>query len=87
MMERRILIKRFLEAFSLAGLLLLAGCNKEKEKPAAFGNQEELWQLVREQQKIEEPIEFVYSKGTAALYRDASMGKADPNFVPKLTGG
>jgi hypothetical protein len=64
----------------------LVGC-KGKEKPATFGNQEKLWQLVGEQQKIEEPIELAYSKETPALYRDASMGKVDPNFVPRLTGG
>jgi hypothetical protein len=71
---------------ALGGLFVLVGC-KAKEKPAAFGNQEKLWQLVNGQQKIEEPIDLAYSKKTPALYRDASMGKADPNFVPKLTGG
>jgi len=30
---------------------------------------------------------LAYSKETPALYRDASMGKVDPNFVPRLTGG
>jgi hypothetical protein len=85
-MERRILIMRLFEVFALGGLLLLAGC-KGREEPAASGNQEKLWQLVSEQQKIEEPIELAYSKGTPALYRDASMGKADPSFVPKVEGG
>ena len=85
-MERRTFIQRLFEALALGGLFLLAGC-KGKEKPAAFGNQEKLWQLVGEQQKIEEPIELAYSKETPALYRDASMGKVDPNFVPRLTGG
>jgi hypothetical protein len=85
-MERRTFIQRLFEALVLGGLFLLVGC-EGKEKPAAFGNQEKLWQLVSEQQKIEEPIELAYSKETPALYRDASMGKVDPNFVPRLTGG
>ena len=85
-MERRIFIQRLFEALVLGGLFLLVGC-EGKEKPAAFGNQEKLWQLVSEKQKIEEPIELAYSKETPALYRDASMGKVDPNFVPRLTGG
>jgi hypothetical protein len=85
-MERRTFIQRLFEVLALGGLFLLVGC-KGKEKPAAFGNQEKLWQLVGEQQKIEEPIELAYSKETPALYRDASMGKVDPNFVPRLTGG
>jgi hypothetical protein len=74
------------EVLALGGLFLLVGCGA-KEKSAAFGNQEKLWQLVSGQQKIEEPIDLAYSKETPALYRDASMGKADPNFVPKLGGG
>ena len=85
-MERRTFIQRLFEALTLGGLFLLVGC-KGKEKSAAFGNQERLWQLVSGQQKTEESIEIAYSKDTPALYRDASMGKVDPNFVPRLTGG
>jgi hypothetical protein len=85
-MERRTFIQRLFEALALGGLFLLIGC-KGKGKPAAFGNQEKLWDLVSGQQKAEESVELAYSKNTPALYRDASMGKADPNFVPKLTGG
>jgi len=85
-MERRAFIQRLLEALALGGLFLLGGC-KAKEKSTAFGNQEKLWQLVSGQQKAEESIELAYSKDTPALYRDASMGKADPSFVPKVTGG
>jgi hypothetical protein len=36
---------------------------------------------------MEEPIGLAYVKDTPALYRDASMGKADPSFVPKIGGG
>jgi hypothetical protein len=85
-MERRTFIQRLFEAFALGGLFLLVGC-KGKEKSAAFGNQEKLWNLVSGQQKAEEPVELAYSKDTPVLYRDASMGKVDPNFVPRLTGG
>jgi hypothetical protein len=74
------------EALTLGGLFLLAGC-KAKEKSAAFGNQEKLWNLVSGQQKMEESVELAYSKDTPALYRDASKGKADPSFVPKVGGG
>jgi hypothetical protein len=85
-MERRTFMLRVFEAFTLGGLFLLIGC-KAKEKPSAFGNQEKLWNLVSGQQKTEEPVELTYSKDTPAFFRDASMGKADPSFVPKVGGG
>ena len=85
-MERRRFIEGFFSALALGGLLLLGGCGKT-EKPSGFGNQEKLWQLVAGQKKLEEPVELAYSKETPALYRDASMGKVDLNFVPRLTGG
>ena len=85
-MERRRFIERLFYALAMGGLLLLGGCGKT-EKPSGFGNQEKLWQLVAGQRKLEEPIELAYSKKTPALYRDASMGKADPSFIPKVSGG
>jgi len=85
-MERRRFIQRIVEAFLLGGFLVFWGCSK-KEKPVTFGNQEKLWQLVSGQEKIEEPIEMAHAKETPALYRDASMGKADPSFIPKVGGG
>ncbi len=85
-MERRRFIEGLFSALALGGLFLLAGCGK-KEKSSGFGNQEKLWQLAAGQKKVEEPVELAYSKSSPALYRDASMGKADPNFVPKITGG
>jgi acyl-CoA synthetase (NDP forming) len=33
------------------------------------------------------PADLAYARKTPALYRDASMGKADPSFVPKVSGG
>ena len=85
-MERRTFFKTIVSALALGGLLLLVGCGKQ-EQPVGFGNQEKLWNLVRGQQKIEESVELAYSKDTPALYRDASKGKADPSFVPKVGGG
>jgi hypothetical protein len=84
--ERRTFSKKIFSVLALGGLLLFVGCGKQ-EQPVGFGNQEKLWNLVSGQQNLEEPTELAYSKGTPALYRDASMGKVDPNFVPRLTGG
>jgi len=83
-MDRRTLIKGLFSALALGGILLLGGCGKQ-EKSAGFGNQEKLWELAEGQGKLEEPIELAYAKKTPALYRDASMGKADPSFVPKVS--
>ena len=85
-MERRTFLERLFSALALGGFLLLSGCAKS-EKPAGFGNQGKLWQLVTGEAKIEEPIELAHAKETPALYRDASMGKADPSFVPRVGGG
>ncbi len=88
-MERRPFIERLVSLLAVGGLMALAGCGKEKkpEKAVGFGNQEKLWQLAEGRGKSEEPIELFFSKNTPALYRDASMGKADPSFVPKVAGG
>ncbi len=85
-MGRRGFIQRLFEFFIFGGLLLLGGC-KAKEEANTFGNQERLWNLVKGEEKIEEPVEFPFTKETPVFYRDASMGKADPNFVPKIGGG
>jgi hypothetical protein len=89
-MDRRKFIDRFFPFLALGGILLLGagGCEKYQHKELKkFGNQEKLWQLSAGQEKLEEPLELAYAKDTPILYRDASMGKVDPNFVPKLTGG
>jgi hypothetical protein len=88
--ERRKFIERFFPFLAMGGILLFGagGCEKYPEKQLKkFGNQEKLWQAATGQVKLEEPIELSYAKDTPVLYRDASMGKVDPNFVPKLTGG
>jgi len=88
-MERRQFIERLASLLAMGGLMALAGCGRGKkpEKPVGFGNQEKLWQLAEGRAKAEEPIVLSYAKDTPALYRDASMGKADPSFVPKVVGG
>jgi hypothetical protein len=85
-MDRRAFIRRLFPALTLGGLLLLGGCAKQ-EKVEGFGNEEKLWDLVNGKERLEEPVESAYAQKTPALFRDASMGKADPNFVPKLVGG
>lgn len=89
-MDRRRFFERFFPFLALGGIFLLGagGCEKYQHKQfKKFGNQEKLWQLASGQEKSEEPVDLAYAKETPALYRDASMGKADPNFVPKVTGG
>ncbi len=89
-MERRRFIEKTLSLFALGSLLLLGavGCEKySHRKLEKFGNQDKLWQLASGQEKLEEPVELGYAKETPALYRDASMGKEDPSFVPKVGGG
>jgi len=85
-MERRAFIEKLISALALGSFLFLGGCGKSKE-PARFGNQEKLWQMTTEGSKLEQPLDLAYAKETPALYRDASMGKADPNFVPNVSGG
>ena len=85
-MERRRFIERIGAVLALGSLLLVIGCGK-KETSSGFGNQEKLWQIATGQGKVDEPLDLAYAKETPALYRDASMGKADPSFVPKVGGG
>ncbi|MBS3919797.1 MAG: hypothetical protein KG012_13020 [Deltaproteobacteria bacterium] len=88
-MDRRRFIDRFFPFLALGSILLVGGgCEKYQHKQfKKFGNQEKLWQLAAGQEKLEEPVDLAYAKDTPVLYRDASMGKVDPNFVPRLTGG
>lgn len=89
-MDRRRFIERFFPFLALGGILLLGagGCEKYPEKQLKkFGNEEKFWQLSAGKEKLQEPLELAYAKDTPVLYRDASMGKVDPNFVPKITGG
>jgi len=88
--ERRKFVEKFFSFLVLGGIFLLGagGCQKYSPKELKkFGNEEKLWHLSAGKEKSEEPLELPYAKDTPVLYRDASMGKADPNFVPKITGG
>jgi hypothetical protein len=84
MMDRRTFMEKLFLA--LGGILFLAGCQK-KENVTRFGNEDRLWKLTAEQGKVEEPLALDYAKDTPAFYRDASLGKLDPSFQPKVTGG
>ena len=86
-MDRRAFIEKIIaSALTLGGLLFLSGCERH-QGPEKFGNQEKLWNLTGTKEKIEEPLEPKYAKDTPASYRDASLGKIDPSFVPKTGGG
>ena len=85
-MERRAFIEKLLSAIALGGLFLAAGCQKE-DKIVRPGNQDKLWRMATGLMKTEEPVELAYAKDTPALFRDASMGKADPSFKPQTGGG
>ena len=85
-MDRRTFIESIFAALAVGGISILAGCSK-KEKPARLGNQEKLWKMAAGPEKMEEPLDLAYTKDTPAIYRDASMGKEDPNFKPKIGGG
>jgi hypothetical protein len=84
-MERRGFIK-----FGIAGLVastisILAGCTKPESGPK-LANQEKLWQAAVTG-KVSEPVELAYAKNTPAQYKDASFGKEDASFTPKVGGG
>lgn len=86
-MNRRAFIEKIIApALAFGGVLLLAGCEKNPEVPRS-GNQEKLWKLATTPEKTAEPLELTYAKDTPAFYRDASLGKVDPSFAPKIGGG
>jgi hypothetical protein len=85
-MGRRAFIERLLSVLILGGIFLLGGCGK-LEKVERSGSEEKLWDLASGQGRSEEAVEINYAKKTPALVRDASMGKADPAFVPRGSGG
>jgi hypothetical protein len=85
-MDRRALIQKFFFVSILMSIFLLGGCGKQ-EKVERTGSEEKLWDLANGQEKSEEAIEIIYTKESPALFRDASMGKADTSFVPRVSGG
>ena len=85
-MERRGFVK-----LSIAGLLacavpVLAGCGKT-ESTSQLSNQEKNWSVAVSSAELKEPVDLKYAKNTPAFFKDASFGKADPNFKPKTGGG
>jgi hypothetical protein len=85
-MDRRAFIERVFSVLTLGSIVVLGGCGQQ-EKVERVGNEERLWDLVSGREKLDEPVESAYTKKTPALFRDASMGKTDPSFVPKVSGG
>jgi hypothetical protein len=84
-MDRRTLIQKCLSVLTLGSIFLLIVCRRQ-EKVKRFGNEGKLWDLASGQGKSAEAIETNYAQKTV-LFRDASMGKADPSFVPRVSGG
>jgi hypothetical protein len=82
--------KRFFElsvvTLAIGAISMLTGCGRTENVPKP-GNQEKLWKMTAVEEKVNEPIDLAYAKGTPALYRDASLGKQDPSFKPKTGGG
>jgi hypothetical protein len=85
-MERRGFFKFGIVALAAGVVSLFAGCSKTESAPKVH-NQEKLWSMTAASQNVNEPIELAYAKDTPAFYRDASLGKEDPNFKPKTGGG
>lgn len=86
-MERRTFIECGAR-FVLAGTLIaLVGCARADSQPQGMGNQEKIWNVAASTEATEQPVELSYAKDTPASFRDASMGKVDPSFVPQTGGG
>jgi len=85
-MERRAFIEKLLAGLVLGGAFLVAGCRQE-EKLQRFGNADSLWKAISSPQETKEPIEIAQMKDSPAKFRDASMGKVDESFRPKVEGG
>ena len=85
-MDRRTFIESIFAALAVGGISLLAGCSKKGNAPR-LGNEDKLWKMASGPEKSEAPLDLAYAKDTPAIYRDASMGKEDPSFKPKIGGG
>lgn len=85
-MDRRRFIEFSIAALAAGAVTMVAGCSKT-EAPPLMGNQEGLWKMAASPEKVNEPLDLAYVKNTPAFYRDASLGKEDPNFKPKTGGG
>jgi len=85
-MDRRTFIESIFAALAVGGISLLAGCSKKGNAPR-LGNEDKLWKMASAPEKSEALLDLAYAKDTPAIYRDASMGKEDPSFKPKIGGG
>ena len=85
-MDRRNFFLFAVGAIATGCLSMIGGCGRREDAPR-LGNEERLWRMAAGSEKLNEPVELAYAKNTPALFRDASFGKADPNFKPKTGGG
>ena len=85
-MDRRRFIEFSVAVLAAGALSAVVGCSKTETVPS-LGNQEKLWKMTAASDKVTEPVDLSYAKNTPAFYRDASLGKEDPNFKPKTGGG
>ncbi len=87
MMERRGFIRIGVVGLIAGAVAMLTGCSKpESASLPKLTNQEKLWQATAAE-KVSEPVNLAYAKNTPAVYKDASYGKEDANFTPKIGGG
>ncbi len=84
-MDRRDLLLKIAGALAL-GPLLLGACRRRGDLPRS-GSGEKLWELASGKAPPNEPPVAAWAKDTPAFFRDASQGKADASFVPKVSGG
>jgi hypothetical protein len=85
-MERRRFIELGIAALTAGAVAIVTGCSKTESVPL-LGSQEKLWKMTGVSEKVDEPVDLAYAKDTPAFFRDASLGKEDPNFKPKTGGG
>ena len=85
-MERRGFVKLGIAGLLACAVPVLASCGKT-ESSSKLTNQEKFWSAAASSEEVKEPIDLAYAKNTPAFFKDASFGKADPNFKPKTGGG
>lgn len=86
-MDRRNFIKLGTKILLAGAVTLLVGCGEAERPPEGMGNQEKLWNVAAGIETTDQPIELNYAEGTPASFRDASLGRVDPSFVPQTGGG
>ncbi len=87
-MDRRQFIEYGVGALAIGIAALFAGCTSaETPRVQRLGNEDVLWNAAAATEETSEPLELAYAKDTPSFFRDASFGKVDPNFTPKIGGG